>query len=304
MQRIILLCVLCISMDSISACNICACTSMGSNLGILPKFRSHFIGVRQTYRSFSSVHPVSILNPEGGESRETYYNSELWGRWSPLKRLQIFGFLPFNTFQRTEQGKQTQIQGLGDASLLATYIVLNTGDSAGKGLRHALLAGAGAKLSTGKYDPAQFAGFQLGSGANDALVNLSYTLRYKSVGIMGEGNYQVCGTNSSQYRYGNKASVSGRVFSMSTFRKTTFLPYAGLQSELSGTDRLNGRVQDYTGGKATYASLGADLYKGRFQLGASAHLPLRQTLGDGQITAYPRLQMMLVYHFRSKTNCE
>ena len=304
MQRIIILCVfIVLNQSSIKACNVCSCTSMGNSIGILPQFKSHFIGIRETYRQFESVHPTSILSPIAIKSQERYYNTELWGRWYPNPNIQIFGFIPFNRFSKTENQVNTTIQGLGDISVLANYILLNTGDSSSNKFKQALSIGSGFKFASGRYNSAEFANFQLGTGSKDILFNASYTIRYQKLGVMSEFNYRLNGNNSSTYKFGNKLSINERFFYFLNLKKLALMAYSGYTFEKSNPDNLNKIKQSFTGGTARYFQVGMDAYKGKFQLGVSSIIPIQQNLGEGQIKEFPRIQINTIFYFNKKNKC-
>lgn len=304
MQRIIILCVILMSMDTTKACNICSCTGMGNSLGILPRFQSHFIGIRQTGRTYQSSHPASILNPEGSVSNEKYFNSEIWGRWYPHQKLQIFAFLPYNVFIRKQKSGEKSLKGFGDISLQANYLLLNTGDSSKSLIKHALLIGGGVKLPTGTFDKSEYPVFQLGTGSTDILLNGAYTVRFKSLGLMSEGNYRFNGSNSNQYTFGKRLGIAAKAFYWYGKNENSVLPYAGLNYEQTEKDRLNGRAQDYTGSKTAYLVFGTDLYRNQVQVGFNIQIPYMQNMGDGQIREYTRWQFSLVYHLKKREQCK
>lgn len=304
MQRIIILCVLMLlNNQSSTACNVCSSTSMGNSIGILPQFKSHFIGVRETYRRYESTHPASILNPVANSSKETYYNTELWGRWYPMPKLQVFAFLPINKFNKVSNQTSTSISGVGDASLLLNYLLYKTKDSSERKLKQALFVGSGIKLATGRYNANEFANYQLGTGSNDWLLNASYTLRYQAFGLMSEMNYKYNGSNQYHYQFGHKSSLNERVFCFLNQSKFSSMLYTAFVLEKSKADRLNGIHQDYTQGYAQYLQLGVDFYIKKLQIGASAVKAIKQNLGEGQIKEFPRLQFNLIYYFNPKSKC-
>ena len=305
MQRILVLCVfMVLNHNTINACNVCSCTSMGNSIGILPQFKSHFIGIRETYRRYESVHPTSILNPVSIKSRETYYNTEIWGRWYPHRKIQVFGFVPLNKFNKAEGQSNTAIQGLGDLSLLVNYVVFNTGDSStNHNIKQALLIGAGLKLASGRFNSNEFANYQLGSGSTDYLVNASYTLRFKKMGLMSEFNHKSNGVNAFSYQFGNKTSLNERLFYFINKNRWACLLYSAYTFEKSQEDKQNRIKQSYTGGTAQYTQLGIDAYIGKFQIGASCMLPIQQNLGGGQIKEFPRFQINTIFYFNKKNKC-
>ena len=303
MQRFIMLCVLSTTYITMNACNICGCSVMNGSPGILPKFRTHFIGLRHTHRSFTSTHPASILNPEVTKSKDIYRSTELWGRWYPHKRIQVFAFVPFNSFERNEDKVNKSIAGIGDASLMVNYLLLNTADSSKSKLKQAFLIGALYKHNTGKFDRNETPNFQLGSGTRDVQSYLSYTLRYGMLGLMTESSYRWIGINPNHYELGNRFNVSSKLFYWIKYGNNSLLPHVGIIRESAEADRLKGTFQDYTGGNSTLAGLGLDAYIGNVNIGINGYLPIIQNLGDGMVYESPRIQMNLIYNFKQKKSC-
>lgn len=302
MQRYLFLCVLMIHSIAMNACDICGCSVLSGSPGILPKFRSHFIGFRESMRQFENTHPASILNPEGYKSSNTYSTHELWGRWYPHKRIQVFGSLPYNDFTMTENGVSRRKTGFGDASLLVNYLLLNTGDSSTK-FKHLLMLGAGAKLNTGHFAPADIAAFQVGSGTRDYQLYLSYTARYGQFGGLSEITARRMGTNPNNYNFGDKVFYAQKLFYWINIGKNSLLPHVGYMFEHSGVDKSNQVIQDYTGGNSQLAGLGLDWYMSSFNLGFNVYKPVSQNLGDGLVKESPRMQFNLIYIINKKPSC-
>jgi len=134
--------------SSTQACNVCGCGVGNYHYGILPQFRKNFVGIRYRHSSY-----VSTLDDSHSDvfSYETFRTAELWARFYPAKKVQIFAFVPFNVNERKEGMTVKKLNGLGDIVISANYNLINTYDSLGAFLTHNLLIGGGVKLPTGQY---------------------------------------------------------------------------------------------------------------------------------------------------------
>lgn len=289
------------AMAGVNACDICGCSSGGSYFGILPRFGKHFAGVRYQYRAFSSAHPA-INGEQPASSREWYQTGEIWGRYVPHPRIQIFGFLPYHHFERQEDRSQSTVNAMGDAGLVANLIVLNTGDSLYNSWKQALQIGGGVKMPTGRHLIVQEGlllnpNMQPGTGTWDFPLNAIYTIRRNRVGMNAELQYRINGTNKNRYRFGNKTIASAQVFYWQNLKRFSLLPQGGLSFESAGADRKNGIVQDYTGGEAVYATAGINMYYKRLALGMNVNQPVYQHLGDRNVQAFTAASAALTFLF-------
>lgn len=296
-----------IHLQFVNACDICGCSvSGGQQLGILPQYRSPLLGVRYFHRSFENV-----MNHGGllGEMRsnETYQTVDIWGRYAPFRRVQLFAFLPFHRFNRvSEEGGETEriaTEGVGDASLLVNFEAINIGDSLCGVAKHLLLIGGGVKLPTGSFqrknanDDLLFPNMQMGSGTTDFLLNINYLYRFDDWGLNLEGNYRITQKNKLGYQFGNRLGASAGVFYRKIFENWTLLIHVSSLFELLGEDYENNfKVYD-TGGNATYGSMGADFYIGKLMFGANYQVPLQQNLANNITTAKNRFRLSVNYLF-------
>lgn len=85
-----------VSSLSTSACDLCGCANGSSFVGLLPRSGSQFVGMRYRLRSFDSH-----LNSQMLKTKEEYNTLEVWGRFYPIKKLQVLAFLPYNDNQQT-----------------------------------------------------------------------------------------------------------------------------------------------------------------------------------------------------------
>ena len=282
------------------ACDICGCGAGSSFVGLLPQAGRGFVGMRYRTRAYDSH-----LNSRVLQTRETYQSAELWARIYPALRVQVLLFLPINhNRQQTADGTFTR-RGLGDATVLAHYNLLNTAlDTLRRTVDHNLLLGGGVKLPTGPYrydlaDASEVANpnFQLGTGSTDALFNAIYTLRYRQWGWNWDLTYRLTTANANAYRFGHRQTVATSVFFLKKSEKMTLMPNAGFLLEAAARDVDRGKPNGNTGGYVAFGSVGLETYVGRFTAGVSAQVPVTQCLAAGQIRADSRAMAHLTVLF-------
>ncbi|MDX1943706.1 MAG: hypothetical protein SFU99_24275 [Saprospiraceae bacterium] len=287
---------------SAQACDVCGCSIGGNYFGILPQFHGHFVGLRYQYRSFRSEHLPLFSQTETLVSHEYFHTTELWGRWNPSKKLQLFAFVPVHFMQKRETGISTRENGIGDPSVIANLVLFNTGDDVRNTWKHAIQIGAGIKfpvghsnlkLSDGLVNP----NFQLGTGSFDFPLNAIYTIRYKRAGLSTEVNYRINTANSNDYRFGNRLNTGTHFFYWQQVGATAFLPSVGTLWEYAAQDLENGIYQDLTGGQSLWLTTGLDVYFQRFSVGMSYQQALYQDLAEGQLTSRPRLTANVSFLF-------
>ncbi|PRY03382.1 hypothetical protein CLV24_14114 [Pontibacter ummariensis] len=261
-----------------------SCTMGGSYLGILPQFHKNFVGLRYTSRSYTISTTHTHLH-EGMPMthddiiEERYNTMEVWGRFVPVKNVQLFAFLPYAFNQQHTSRGDSHYRGLGDVTLLANYSLLNTGDSAAHTFKHTLQVGGGVKLATGRYaaspsDHTQSVNLQPGSGSTDYLLNGIYTLRYGKVGLNTDFTYRFNTANSDGYKFGDRLSASSNLFYWHNLENVlTLLPSAGLYYEHAEADHL-GSGHDMQGGDSYYANLGLNMYIQKIAVGGTLQLPI------------------------------
>lgn len=285
------------------ACDLCGCSNSGSFFGILPQGHRGFLGVRYRHASYNSH-----LNSLNLSSHELFRTAELWGRFYPVKRVQVLAFVPYQFSQQTmlKSGLVTPLQGLGDASALVQYNLLNTfmDDSLVHKVNHNLLVGGGVKLPTGryKYDENSLSdvanpNFQLGTGSTDWMVNAIYTARYHNWGANADVSYRITSTNPNGYRFGNRLTSSASVFYLTSAGKNSFMPNAGVFVEQGGHDIRSGIMNKQTGGYATYLNVGTEAYLGKLSLGVSYRHPISQNLSEGELLANDQLSTHITILF-------
>jgi hypothetical protein len=298
-----------ISMLSLSknthACDVCGCSLGGSYYGILPQFNKNFVGIRWSQAKFYAHmnHDSEYLGEE--YSNDTYNKVELWGRFYINKRIQLFAFVPysFNNMDGTEQKVKTN--GLSDITVVANYLVLNTGEDSTRTFKHTWMAGGGIKLPTGSDDLEDQGNlvnpnFQLGTGSTDFIISTVYTVRYKKVGLNTETGYKINTRNSNDYLFGNQFHASSQFFYWQNIKGFSLLPNAGVYYESAQKHKSGNVIQPNTGGSALLLTTGLETYIKRFTIGANYKYPLSQNYNSDEISSIEskqRWMMSLTFNF-------
>lgn len=307
MKKILLLAVslLYINLSS-QACDK-GCTMGGSYLGILPQFHKNFAGLRYSTRSYTITTTHTHIH-EGMPITHTdiideqFNTMELWGRYVPVKDVQIFAFVPYAFNQQSTTRGNTNYSGLGDITLLANYSLLNTGDSANHVLKHTLQLGGGVKFATGshtqnKSDEGYAANLQPGTGSTDYLVNVIYTVRYGKAGLNNDFTYRFNTENEEGYTFGDRVSASTNLFYWLNIENMTLLPSAGLYYEHAKADEFEHVDEGQKGGDAYYTNLGLNMYLQKVAVGGTLQIPLSSTDDHHVTKGNNRAMVSLSYLF-------
>ena len=304
MNKFLLLCACLIGMcTSATACDICGCSSGASYLGTLPQLNRSFIGLRYNQRSYVVSHAPLSTGAETPPQNEHYRSVDVMGRYFVTRRIQVLALVPYNIYQRTGSEGNLTSHGLGDVSLLAGYVILNTGDSIMHRFKHTLIANGGAKLPTGRYKIANDDGrinpaTQPGTGSFDGLINLFYTLRYRKFGINIDGNARFCSQNSMGYQPGNRYGATARLFMWQRLGwNWSVLPSVGATYDYANIDTQHGIRQSESGGRGLFGTIGADVYYKNAALGAYYQHPLAYHYSGGLAKPINRFTVQLLITF-------
>lgn len=287
-----------------AACDICGCGAGNSYIGILPDFNSHIIGMRYR-RNMLQSH----LGPGGSHtyltSKEIYRVAELWGGWNLSRKIRVMASLPFSFNERINQSKSDTKNGLGDIVVNGYYEVVNKKSAVGKSslLVQSLWLGAGIKLPTGKYEPADKSSgsentnlFQLGTGSTDVLLNAMYDIRLQDAGLNVAAAYKMNTSNRYDYRYGNKFSGTAQLYYKIRINKKVLLaPNAGVQYEYSDKDHDAGTVVDISGGNMIAGTVGIETGFKNIAVGANFQKPFSQKLANNMVRSGNRLMVHLSF---------
>jgi hypothetical protein len=288
-----------------AACDLCGCSANNQYLGILPQFYKQFIGLQYQYTSFSAKQ-ASLMDPADYERAYAFNNTlQLWGRYYIGNRLQLFGFVPYHMNSGNDAGSPFKTNGIGDVSVLANVVVIKD-DSDCKSWHHALLAGGGVKMPTGKYtgittlDEQGLPNVQAGTGSWDFVVNANYTVRREKIGINADASYTMTTVNTAGYKYGNRLNTGLLGFYWWAKNSLSVLPQAGIKYEYSLRDYDNYErkwLNEASGGEIVFGSVGVQSFYKRYGAKVMYNIPIAQHYSDGNVTVKPRLETSVYFLF-------
>jgi hypothetical protein len=299
MKKIILVLFLSLSVQALFACDICGCSSGNYFLGPTPQFRNHFIGMRYSFRSFSTV----MKEDESEFSNDFYQTAELWQGFKIKNKFQVLTFFPFNiNHSLTDDGKKIN-NGLGDVTVIGNYNLFDNLklNSDTETVNQQLWIGAGVKIPTGKFSPDEeeivsSANSQAGTGSVDFLITASYSLVADRNGFTGNVNYKI-NQQAHDFKFGNRFTTSAFIFRSFNCKKIAVSPNIGLLYEnLEANEFAEVKIEDTTGG-ALLAAAGFENRIDKMTIGFNAQLPLVQNISDEQTKITWRGMIHLTYAF-------
>lgn len=294
--------VMLLSMNTVSACEICGCGLGNYYIGLLPQFNHKFIGLRYQYRQFKTV----MANDPTQFSHDYYKTVELWAGWNIGKRWQVLAILPYNYVHQVSDDGVTNNQGIGDMAAMVNYKVFDKMSGMGKtgSFAQQLWVGAGIKLPTGKFsidatDPAlvAIANTQTGTASTDFMLNAMYNMRINKIGINTSASYKLNTTNKDKYTFGNKFSASSFASYTVSKGQFAFVPNIGLMYENSAVNKLDKVTVAQTGGNLLAGSAGLEMSFKKFTVGANVQLPISQSYASGQTDLKVRGMVHVTFAF-------
>ncbi len=304
MRTLILAAALLAFLPAAFSCDICGCSIGGNYFGILPQFHQHFIGIRWSEQRFQSAHSKSAAKAGQYDSRELFRTTDILGRFYPARRVQVMVLLPYHDFSRIEGRERLHTQGIGDISVLGSYILFDSGDSIHRSWQHTLSIGAGLKCPTGSSERRSGEGklihpnMQPGTGAFDYMLTLAYTIRHGAWGVSFDAQGRLNGRNSAlDFKMGNRLNGAAKVFYWTKLGPCTLLPNAGLFADVAQQNEGDFDYTFGTGGHIELATLGIDVYMGHFSTGFTFQQPLRQNIGQGKVFNQNRWMATFNYIF-------
>lgn len=289
-------------------CDVCGCKLGGLYFGIMPQFDSHFIGVRYSSAYFKAAIRYNSEYLEDETSDDTYRRLDITGRFSINEKLKLNFILPYLSNVMNGSHQNIRSHGIGDPMVLLYYQAINNSVNNEDQVKHALLLGGGLKLPLGRFD-AEDQGeiinrnFQMGSGSLDYLLSANYTIRRNAIGMNSESSYKINSRNKDEYRFGNQFNFSSYFFYWHEFKAITVLPYTGIYFEQAEKHQNHSAEEVNTGGHATFATLGAQAFKGNMTVNCMYQLPIAQRFNSdalSQIEAGNRFSISVMWNIQKK----
>ncbi len=265
-------------------------------LGLDPGYNKNTIAIRNSWRSaewqdpFSSVRTThtghnSGEDPSGSLLKETFLNTELFVKYSPVSKLRLIMTLPFSINTLEYEGRTISRSAFSDLTLLAMYQLTNSFPSDSNSVSHRIFAGGGVKFPTGKSEGGSGVEIPLshhlysGTGSTDFLLNVSYIGKKNRFGWNLDASYKLNGESANDYRYGNTLNITPSIFYEVAIKSLKIYPHLGGAYESGGEDEFKGDTWLETGGETMYGTAGLDAYLGRFSVTTDFRLPVYHDLG-------------------------
>jgi len=272
-----------------SDCDACGCATSASSMAFESLLSTKFIGVKYTNQQYKVRSTIFVSEPNENQ----YFNTvQLWTRFPIYKKLEIYGTIPFQ-FHHRENASKDEISGIGDASLLLIYKVLNSKNTFNK-----LNIGIGAKFPTGKFDvknsTAVNPSFQVGTGSYDYQFALNYTFRKGRVAVLLNSDYTIKTENEKKYKFGNQFNYGMMSYYMFK-NKGAFLfsGKMGISGENFDANRQLNEDLPHTKGQVLYGKTGFEMALKRFTFGFELALPIISDLANDEIKAASRTSLFL-----------
>ena len=255
--------------------------SGGGSLGMMSQYNQNFVGLAWEHNGVDSRSSIY-----GKYNSSFQFNTvHLMGKYYPVRRMFISADVPYHFKMNDEKGTIQNVNGIGDLTLSAGYMVLKPVDSLCKVWTQYIVLSGGVKMPTGKYKVADEGisdgpYLQPGTGSWDVMFNVGYTFKYKRFGVFSELSYAVNTTNKQDYKFGNRLSSSASGFYRNRVGGFTFLPSAGMLFENLQKDRLIEEPVQMSGGNILFATFGLDVYYKWVGLGFYFLQPTYQQISD------------------------
>jgi len=287
MKKTLIILIFSLTAISSFACDICGCGGGNFYMGLLPRYKSKFIGLRYHYMDYNTQ-----ITGDATQYSRNYYNTvEMWGGINVGKHWQLLGFVPYHINKEVSDDGITNHNGIGDVTLLANYQLIHkitTGENKA-GVDQQWWIGGGVKLPTGKFnadvkDPditVADVNAQLGTGSVDFLLNTMYNVRLGKWGINTTVSYKI-NTPKNTYRFGDKFTANSIGYYTIRCKKTTLLPNVGVMYENTAANVLDKQKVASTGGYYATASAGLEASFSKLAIGINAQAPFSENYADGQ----------------------
>ena len=312
MKHYILLFVFALFGNGVFACDICGCSAQGTSLGLLPGATNHFVGLRYNFRHFMGVHPPLDGDPGGQISNDYFQSAEIWGRYSPIKRLQLYGFIPFNYSTQNESDMRRVTYGLGDVSILVSGVIIQSNDTLRRGkMKHEWTMGIAVKAPTGASHRIDsklgvvLPNMQPGTGSWDFSLVSNYHFVHHNWGLNLNASYRYNLPNKFRYQFGSRILLSAHALRKLMFptKGFTMIPQMGFILDYAQKDYQNlskNELNDFSGGYFLHGEIRLDCYVKNFGFNISAALPVAQNYGQGYVTSKYRIELGIKILFQSK----
>jgi len=271
-------------------CDACGCAAGNGSSGFESLLNPQFIGIKyfaQHYKAKENLFTDEL-------TQDQYFNTiQLWGKIPVAKKISVYASIPYHFHSKKTLQGDIPIQGIGDASVMGIYQLVDSGDSS-----HQLNGGIGVKIPVGKFDEKGISGvnpsFQLGTGSWDYQLAINYKFQKNKVAVLLSTDYTLKTENRKHYRFGNQWNYSAAGFyRLWNAEKGVVSGKLGVQGEVYDWNRQFGEIMPNTAGSALYGKFGFEASYKKFSLGSEIMLPAYSHLAGGDLEARSRFSVFL-----------
>jgi len=211
----------------------------------------------------------------------------------------LMAAIPFQFSEQKAELSHQRLGGIGDISLMSTYILIKPDDST-RSLKHDLQLSAGVKLPSGRYQQLSDnfilnPNLQAGTGSTDALLSLTYSLRKEKWTFQWMQSSRINGVNPNRYRFGNRNSMQINVLRWVKWGTVSLIPQAGVSLDMIDKDYHGNVKLEQSGGEQLSLPIGLFWQQGRYIVQAQFTQPL--WLSNKAINLKYRAQLNFFYSF-------
>ena len=279
------------------ACDACGCSVGGSGMGLLTAYKNNYVGIGWQWSSFTASSEYE------SNTKDNFHILQLSARYYIVDKFKVQLSLPFRFNIRQSLGEKTSLNGISDARLLGSYILLQD-TKVGNKSRLFIELGAGIKFPTGKYDAHIHdknlpENFNMGNGSFGFIVEPNLVFTFGKTGLVLGGSYTHHAKSRSKYRFGHQLQSQLIVF----FEKNVspavkIVPNVGVKTEWITQDvHANGKAVHATGGTGAFASVALNLKGKAWLAGVSYAHPFLGKYSDGEVDVGGRVACQVSYIF-------
>lgn len=271
-------------------CDACGCAAGNGSSGFESLLNPQFIGIKyfaQHYKAKENLFTNEL-------TQDQYFNTiQIWGKIPITEKLSVYGSLPFQFHEKKTLQGDIRINGIGDASLMGIYQILNS-----KNTFHQLNGGFGVKIPIGKFDEKGISGvnpsFQLGTGSWDYQLALNYKFQKNLFALIINTDYTIKTENKKHYQFGNQWNYAVTGFQRIWRNENSIISgKLGLQGEVYDWNKQFGEVMPRTAGSALYGKIGFEASYKKWSIGSEVMLPAYTNLASGDIEAKSRFGLFV-----------
>lgn len=272
------------------ACDVCGCAVNPGMGDVIPGVFSNYFGIRSNVRHFKSEH-FSFLGEPPIHSDEWFHTTEIYGRYSPIRRIQIFGFIPYNAVAKSKNNQEFVFaNGIGDIRLKVNTLLVDKIDTVQESIFNVFVGGT-VKFATGRYDFIEdesntFRRTMLpGTGTIDYSLSADFIYRKNNIGGIASFNYTWRGENDLKYNFGNVSF--GQISGFYQLKRPTSsymfeLGLIGTNLEADYDNRFNEK-QIYTEGWMISPTVKVTRFSEKWSFFVSANKAAFQDVAQGQV---------------------